>query len=121
MSLSNMLKGIGGEFEINRVVGAFGATCYVICANGFVGYEVFYLSKGFDLTAYCLAFPGGLAVAVGAIAGAVAIKDRNVAASQVIAATGSKPATPPAPAPEPKPGLDEAESREDAGLPESIR
>jgi hypothetical protein len=94
--LTQALRGIGGEFEINRVVGAFGATAYVICGNAFVAYDVMWKGRAFNVTEYCLAFPGGLAVAVGAIAGAVAVKDRNVAAAKVISETNAVPAPPPA-------------------------
>lgn len=88
---SNLLRGIGGHYELNRVVGFFGGFVYVICANLFVGYEVFYLGKGFDITAYCLAFPGGLAVVAGGTAAAIAVKDRNVASSKIIEQTGAVP------------------------------
>lgn len=99
--LTNALRGIGGEFEVNRVVGAFGATAYVVCGNFFVAYNVCWLKQPFNITEYCLAFPGGLAVAVGAIAGAVAVKDRQVATAQVIKETGAVPAPPPAGPPVP--------------------
>jgi hypothetical protein len=89
--LTNALRGIQGEFEVNRVVGAFGAAAYVICGNAFVAYDVIWKGRPFNITEYCLAFPGGLAVAVGAIAGAVAIKDRNVAVAQTVRDTGSMP------------------------------
>lgn len=79
MKISSMLKGIGGEFEVNRVVGAFGAFAYVICANIFVGWQVFGRGAEFNVTEYCLAFPSGLGVAVGAVAGSIALKDRQVA------------------------------------------
>lgn len=79
MKIASMLKGIGGEFEINRVVGAFGATSYVVCANAFVAWQVFWLGNEFNVTEYCLAFPSGLGVAVGAVAGSIALKDRQVA------------------------------------------
>lgn len=75
MTLLDALKGSGGNFEINRVVGAFGGFAYVVGAHVFIAFNI---SK-FDLIAYCAAFPGGLAVVVGGIAGAVAVKDRNVA------------------------------------------
>lgn len=81
--ITNALRGTTGEFEINRLVGAFGATAYVLCANGFVAWDVLKLGHAFDVTAYCLAFPTGLGVAVGAIAGAVALKDRNVATARL--------------------------------------
>lgn len=113
--LTEALKGIGGEFELNRLVGFFGGIVYVIGANLFVGYEVFWLGKAFDLTAYCLAFPSGLAVVAGGTAAAISLKDRNVASSKVIAATGSNPATPPAPAPVAQPDLT------DGDLPEYAR
>lgn len=88
--LSNALRGLGGEFEINRVVGAIGGLAYIIGANVFVAWN---MANGeeFNVTEYCLAFPGGLAVVVGAIAGAVSLKDRNVATAQVIRDTGSMP------------------------------
>jgi uncharacterized iron-regulated membrane protein len=103
--ITNVLRGINGHFELNRLVGFVGGMAYVICANVFVGYEVFHLGKSFDITAYCLAFPGGLAVIAGGTAGAIAWKDKAVASAKVTEATGSKPATPPEPAPTPQPGL----------------
>ena len=94
--LTNAVRGITGEFEINRLVGAFGAVAYVVGAHAFVGYELFWKGRDFDLTAYCLAFPSGLGVAVGAIAGAVAWKDKAVASAKVTEQTGTVPAPPPA-------------------------
>lgn len=93
--LSNALRGIGGEFELNRVVGALGGFAYVVGAHGFIAWH---LVRGgqFDLIAYCAAFPAGLGVVVGSIAGAVAIKDRNVASAKVTEQTGAVPAAPPA-------------------------
>jgi hypothetical protein len=82
MSLSTMLKGISGEFEINRVIGAVGALAYIVVAVGLTAFEVVGRGRPFDLVAWCTAFPAGLGIAVGAIAGAVAIKDRNVAAAR---------------------------------------
>ena len=81
-ALSNMLRGITGEFEVTRVVGAVGATAYIICANGFVAWNVLHGGQVFNVAEYCLAFPAGLGVAVGAIAGAAAVKDRNVATAR---------------------------------------
>lgn len=92
--LANALKGITGEFEINRLVGAFGGVVYIVGAHAFVAWD---MSKGrpFDITAYCIAFPGGLAAIIAAIAGAVAYKDRGVATAKVISETGSQPGTAP--------------------------
>lgn len=84
--LSNAIRGIGGEPELNRVIGAFGGFAYVVGAHVFIAAKMID-GGGFDLTEYCLAFPGGLAVVVGSIAGAVALKDRNVAAAKATEAT----------------------------------
>lgn len=85
MSLTNMLRGIGGEFEVNRVLGAAGVSVYIVSAPGFVAWN---MAKGhpFDLVAFCTAYPAGLGVAIAAIAGAVALKDRNVATAKVTTA-----------------------------------
>jgi hypothetical protein len=110
------LKGINGGYEINRLIGAIGGFIYVLGAHVFVGYEVFWRGVGFDITAYCLAFPGGLAVIVGGTAGAVALKDRNVATARVVEKTGSQPADPPAPAPQVQPELADKPKEEEATL-----
>lgn len=86
MKILEALKGIGGGYEINRMVGALGATAYIGGANAFVWWDVVHLGHGFNVTEYCIAFPAGLGVAIGAIAGAVAVKDRNVATARVTSA-----------------------------------
>lgn len=96
MPFDTALRGIGGEYEINRVIGGFGAMAYCVCTNLFVGWQIIVGDKEFDITAYCLAFPGGLAAIIAAAAGAVAVKDRNVASARVIERTGVVPASPPA-------------------------
>lgn len=94
MKILDMLRSSSGQFELNRVVGAVGALSYIAGANGFEAWNM-HRGVAFDITAYCLAFPGGLAVAVGAIAGAVAWKDKGVAVARTIAETGAVPAAPP--------------------------
>lgn len=91
MRWTEFLRSPNGGVEINRLVGFFGGFVYVIAANIFVGYEVLWLGKAFDVTAYCLAFPAGLATVVTGTAAAVALKDRNVASAQVIQETGVVP------------------------------
>jgi hypothetical protein len=92
---SNALKGIGGQYEITRLIGGFGALAYVVGAHVFLAWNE-YQGLHFDLATYCLAFPTGLGVAVGATAGASALKDRGVATSKIISETGAIPAKPPA-------------------------
>lgn len=81
MKILNALKGIGGEYELNRVVGAIGGLFYIVGANAFVAWS---MAKGhdFDLVGYCAGFPTGLGIVVGATAGAVALKDRSVATAK---------------------------------------
>jgi hypothetical protein len=96
--LTDALRGISGEFEVQRVLGAFGTTIYAISAPVFVAIGVI---KNVSLTEFCLAYPSGLAACVGATAGAIALKDRQVATAKVIADTGAVPAPPPAGPPVP--------------------
>lgn len=86
--LSEALRGANGGYELNRVVGFVGGMVYIVGAHVFVGWH---MAEGgeFDLIAYCAAFPGGLAVAAGGTAAAVAIKDRNVAQAKVTERTGT--------------------------------
>lgn len=102
---TEFLRGHNGGIEINRLVGFVGGLAYIGSAIGFQWAHL----ESFDVTAYCLAFSAGLAGIVGGTAGAVALKDRQVASATVIAATGSKPANPPAPAPKVQHDLEEAE------------
>ena len=90
------LRGVGGEYEISRVIGGFGALAYCVCANGFIAWEVLRHGKPFDLSTYCTLFPVGLAAIIAAAAGSAAVKDRQSATSRVIAETGAVPAPPPA-------------------------
>lgn len=91
--LSNALKGIGGEYEVQRLLGAIGTLTYTFTVPAFVVTGVI---KNTSVTEFCLAYPGGLAACIGATAGAIALKDRNTATSKIIADTGAIPAKPPA-------------------------
>lgn len=75
MSILNALKGIGGEYEVQRVLGAFGTLTYIVSAPAFI-----WAGKvTATLDTFCIAYPAGLAACVGATAGAIALKDRQVA------------------------------------------
>lgn len=82
---AHALKGIGGESEIIRLLGAAGVSVYIVATPGFV---IWSMVQGhtFDLVAFCAAYPTGLGVAIGAVAGAVAVKDRNVATARITSA-----------------------------------
>lgn len=89
----NALKGIGGEFEIQRVLGGIGTVVYVFAAPIFVAFGTI---KEVSLTEFSLAYPAGLAACIGATAGAIALKDRSVASAKVIEQTGAVPVAAPA-------------------------
>lgn len=93
MSLFNALRGISGEFEVQRILGALGTIVYVVAGPTFMAIDVI---KDVSLTEFSLAYPTGLAACIGATAGAIALKDRQVATAKVIEATGAVPAPPPA-------------------------
>ena len=96
MPFDGALRGIGGEYEITRVLGGFGALAYCVSVIVFVGSEVIWRAKPFDLIAFCTAFPGGLVVIIGVAAGSASFKDRGVASARVTERTGAIPAAPPA-------------------------
>lgn len=87
MSILNALKGIGGEYEVQRVLGAMGTVIYIITAPALVWSGK--VNVTFDT--FCIAYPAGIAACLAATAGAIAIKDRNVAKSKVIESEGEHP------------------------------
>jgi len=93
VKILNALKGIGGEYEVQRILGAFGTVVYVVSAPALIWFGK--VTASFD--SFCIAYPAGIAACVGATAGAIALKDRNVATAKVVESTGSLPATPPMP------------------------
>lgn len=81
---TSIIRGISGEPELSRVVGFVGGLAYIVGAHGFIIASMA-MGQPFDLTAYCLVFPSGLAAVTTGTAAAVAIKDRNVAQATVTA------------------------------------
>jgi len=80
VKIFDALKGIGGEFEIQRVLGAAGTIVYVVSPPAFIWAGKIEAT----LEGFCIAYPAGLAACIGATAGAIALKDRNVAKAKVI-------------------------------------
>jgi predicted signal transduction protein with EAL and GGDEF domain len=60
MKILNVLRGIGGEFEFARVSVAIGGLFAVLTPIGFEIWEMGWKGGHFDVTAWCLAYPGGL-------------------------------------------------------------
>lgn len=75
MSILNALRGIGGDYEVQRVLGAFGTVVYVVTAPALVWAGKVQAT----LDSFCIQYPIGLGVCIGATAGAIALKDRQVA------------------------------------------
>lgn len=75
MTILNALKGIGGEFEVQRIIGAFGSLVFIVSAPALVWAGR--IQASFD--SFCLAYPAGIATCIAATAGAIALKDRQVA------------------------------------------
>lgn len=75
MSILNILRGTGGEFEVQRTLGAFGTVTFIVSVPILVWAGK--ITASFD--SYCLAYPAGIATLIGATAGAIALKDRQVA------------------------------------------
>lgn len=90
--LSQAIRGIGGGYEIQRILGAVGTTVYVVAAPAFMAFGTI---KEVTLTEFALAFPAGLAACITATAGAIAIKDRNVASAKVKEASSNSEGTVP--------------------------
>ena len=124
MSFTTALKGIGGEFELNRVVGFITGVGYTIGALAFTGWNMLE-GREFDVVSFCGAFAAGAAIITGGTAGAVALKDRNVASAKIIEQTGAVPTKaavgPQVPVGDPPP-VDRPEGADEtAGLPEALR
>lgn len=90
---TNALKGIGGEYELNRVIGFIAGLSYSFGALAFTAWN---MAEGreFDVVAFCTAFGGGAAFITGGTAAAVAWKDKAVASAKVTEQTGAVPAPP---------------------------
>lgn len=96
MKLFGILKGIGGDYDIGRVSLAIGGFLSVTSPLGFEVYEIGWNGGHFDVTAWCLAYPGGLVALIAGGVFAIASKDKSVAAAKqtqaatdaVVAATG---------------------------------
>ena len=89
-SINHAFKGLNGEFEAVRLLGAAGVASFILGANGFQAWNI---ANGhpFDVASYCTFFPAGLAAVIAAIAGGAAWKDKGVASAKVTAQTGAIP------------------------------
>ena len=73
--LLNALKGIGGDYEVQRILGAIGTLTYTFTAPALVWFGKVTVS----FEGFCIAYPAGLGACILTTAGAIALKDRQVA------------------------------------------
>jgi len=82
MSLSNALRNISGDFEIGRVLLAGSGLAAVITPIVFEFADMSHNGWHFDVTAWCVAYPGGLAALAGIGVFAIGNKDKSVAVAR---------------------------------------
>jgi hypothetical protein len=80
MRASELLRGIGGDLEIGRALLALASLAAIVSPIGFQAWD---MARGahFDVTAWCVAYPGGLAALVTAGILGIGRKDQSVAAA----------------------------------------
>jgi hypothetical protein len=86
MSLLNALRGIGGEFELGRLLLASSGIAAITTPIGFELADLWHNGWHFDVTAWCVAYPGGLGALAGIGVFAIGNKDRNVSIARQTAA-----------------------------------
>lgn len=86
--ITNILRGIGGEFEIGRMLLASASAAAIFTPIAFEVYEIGWNGGHFDVTAWCIAYPGGLVALVAGGVLSVGAKDRSVATAKATAGVG---------------------------------
>jgi len=87
MTFSNVLKGIGGEIEIGRTLLASSGVAAITTP---IIFEMISMAKTgwhFDVTAWCVAYPGGLTALGGLGVFAIGKKDKAVAEARATQAS----------------------------------
>ena len=83
----DILKSSGsGQPEIGRVSLAAGTFASVVSPIGFEIYEVGWNGGHFDITAWCLAYPGGLVALVAGGVVAIGQKEKSIANARQVTA-----------------------------------
>lgn len=86
MKIFDILRGINGHFEIGRVSLVIGGFFATVSPIGFEIYEIGWNGGHFDVTAWCLAYPGGLVALVTGGVFAIGNKEKAVASAQTTVA-----------------------------------
>lgn len=80
--LANILRNINGELEIGRVLLAASGAAVITTPIIFEAVDLYHNGWHFDVTAWCLAYPGGLTVLGSIGAFAIGKKDKDVAVAR---------------------------------------
>lgn len=78
----NILRGISGEFELGRCLLALSGAAGITTPIGFQLADMFHNHWHFDVAAWCVSYPGGLAALNGIGVFAIGKKDQAVAAAR---------------------------------------
>lgn len=89
MTRFNFLRGIGGELEIGRVLLGASGLAAITSPIGFQAWDMAMNGAHFDVTAWCVAYPGGLAALSGIGVFAVGKKDTAVAQAKAVTGGGA--------------------------------
>lgn len=83
----NLLRGISGEFELGRVLLASSGIAGILTPIGFQLADMWHNGWHFDVAAWCVAYPGGLAALNALGVFAIGKKDKAVAEAKVTQST----------------------------------
>lgn len=86
MKILDILRGASGNFEIGRVSLVIGGFFAVTSPIGFEIWEMGWKGGHFDVTAWCLAYPGGLVTLVAGGVFAIGNKEKQIASAQATVA-----------------------------------
>lgn len=86
MKILDILRATGGEFEIGRVSLAIGGFAAVVTPIAFEIYEIGWNGGHFDVTNWCLAYPGGIAALVSSGIYSIGNKEKQIATARLTVA-----------------------------------
>jgi hypothetical protein len=81
VSLRDILKNAAGEFEVGRTLLTTGVGAAVTSPIGFQAWDMWH-GAHFDVAAWCVAYPGGLAALVSSGVLSIGKKEKDVAAAR---------------------------------------
>lgn len=79
MKILNALRGISGEFELGRLLLASSGVAGIVTPIVFETLDMWHNGWHFDVTAWCVAYPGGLGALASLGVFAIGKKDKAVA------------------------------------------